>query len=257
MTPPLPRIEIVGAGRMGTALVSALEDARYDVSGPMPRGATGEHAEVVLLAVPDDSLVDAASHILPGRFVGHLSGATTLAPLAPHQRFSMHPLTTIVKGTVGKNADSPFVGVTAAVAGTNPTTVELAETLARALGMSTILVEDRDRAAYHAAASIASNFLITIEWVAEQLALTAGVSRDALLPLVSAAVRNWGEVGPEAALTGPIARGDASTVERQRAAIKERLPENLPLFDALAQATRDLAGRGRDPQSLDVSPENL
>ena len=62
-----------------------------------------------------------------------------------------------------------------------------------------------------------------------------------LVPLVEAAVANWAALGPAGALTGPIARGDEETVDRQRAAIEERTPDLLPLFDALAAATRELA----------------
>ena len=67
------------------------------------------------------------------------------------------------------------------------------------------------------------------------------VKRSALVPLVRATVENWAAIGAERALTGPIARGDAETVERQRAAIAERVPDLLPLYDALADATRTLA----------------
>ena len=97
---------------------------------------------------------------------------------------------------------------------------------------------DEDRVAYHAAASIASNFLVTLEGAAERLAATAGVDRELLVPLVRAAVENWAADGAERALTGPIARGDDETVARQRAAVEERTPELLPLFDALVDATR-------------------
>jgi len=66
-----------------------------------------------------------------------------------------------------------------------------------------------------------------------------------LAPLVRTTVANWAELGPEAALTGPIARGDASTVDRQRQAIVEDTPELLVLFDALVASTRALAAKGR------------
>ena len=101
-------------------------------------------------------------------------------------------------------------------------------------------VADEDRAAYHAAASIAANFLVTLEGAAERLAATAGVERSQLAPLVRAAVENWARLGAADALTGPIARGDEATVARQRAAIAERAPDLLPVFDALADATRAL-----------------
>jgi predicted short-subunit dehydrogenase-like oxidoreductase (DUF2520 family) len=109
--------------------------------------------------------------------------------------------------------------------------------------MTPVEIADADRAAYHAAASIASNFLVTLEAAAETLAGSAGASRDILVPLVRATVENWAALGPEQALTGPIARGDDATVARQRDAVAERTPELLDLFDALAGATRDLAGQ--------------
>ena len=84
--------------------------------------------------------------------------------------------------------------------------------------MRAVRVADDDRAAYHAAASIASNFLVTLEGAAERLAATAGVDRELLAPLVRAAVENWAALGAERALTGPIARGDEATVARHREA---------------------------------------
>jgi predicted short-subunit dehydrogenase-like oxidoreductase (DUF2520 family) len=99
-------------------------------------------------------------------------------------------------------------------------------------------VRDEDRAAYHAGASIASNFVVTLAWAAERV---GGADRAALAPLMRAAVENWAEHGAARALTGPIARGDEETVARQRAAVAERTPDLLAAFDALAHATRELA----------------
>ena len=84
---------------------------------------------------------------------------------------------------------------------------------------------------------------MTLEDAAEQLLATTGAPRDLLVPLVRATVENWAALGAEEALTGPIARGDEVTVERQRAAIAERAPELLAMFDALADVTRGVAGR--------------
>ena len=120
----------------------------------------------------------------------------------------------------------------------------LARELAEALGLRAIEIADEDRAAYHAAASIASNFLITLEAAAEQLAATTGADRDLLVPLVRATVENWARLGGARALTGPVARGDEATVAVQRAAVAERTPELLALFDALVGATRALAASG-------------
>jgi predicted short-subunit dehydrogenase-like oxidoreductase (DUF2520 family) len=133
-----------------------------------------------------------------------------------------------------------FAGAGCAVDGSTPRGLAAAEALAAVLGMRATRVSDEDRAAYHAAASIASNFLVTLEGAAERLAATAGVDRELLVPLVRAAVENWAADGAEQALTGPIARGDEETVARQRAAVEERTPDLLPLFDALVDATRTL-----------------
>jgi predicted short-subunit dehydrogenase-like oxidoreductase (DUF2520 family) len=232
----LDSIAIVGAGRLGTALTAALEAAGRRVLGPLGRGADGRGATVVLLCVPDEEIAAAAAAIAPGPLVGHCSGATGLAVLAPHEGFSLHPLMTVPPG-----ADrAVFAGAGCAVDGATPRALAAAEALAAALGMRSVRVTDADRAAYHAAASIASNFLVTLEGAAERLAATAGVDRETLVPLVRAAVANWAERGAADALTGPIARGDEDTVARQRAAVADRAPDLLLLFDALADATRAL-----------------
>jgi predicted short-subunit dehydrogenase-like oxidoreductase (DUF2520 family) len=224
---------VVGAGRMGSALTIALRDAGLEqVTGPLARGERCPHdADCVLLCVPDAEIGNAARDVIRGPLVGHASGATTLAPLAPHESFSMHPLMT-VPGT--------FAGASAAVAGSSDRALATATALATALGMQPFEIEDEDRAAYHAAASIASNYLVALEDAAERLLATTGASRELLVPLVRATVENWARDGA-AALTGPIARGDDETVARQRAAIEERLPELLELFDALAVQTRAVA----------------
>src|SRR3954462_7787620 len=82
--PLLLRCAVVGRGRMGTALAARLRDAGVHVCGPLGREDAVDDADVVLLAVPDAEIAHAAAAIAPGPLVGHLSGATTLAPLAPH-----------------------------------------------------------------------------------------------------------------------------------------------------------------------------
>lgn len=233
----LDSIAIVGAGRLGTALAAALGAAGLDVRGPLGRGATASGAGVVLLCVPDGEIERAAAAIELGPLVGHCSGATGLAPLSPHEAFSLHPLM-----TVPANArPDVLAGAGCAVDGTTARALEVAEGLAALLGMNATRIAEEDRVAYHAAASIASNFLVTLEGAAERLAATAGVDRALLAPLVRAAVEDWAERGAADALTGPIARGDEETVARQRAAVAERAPDLLELFDALAGATRSLA----------------
>jgi predicted short-subunit dehydrogenase-like oxidoreductase (DUF2520 family) len=207
------------------------------VDGPLGRGADGGGADLVLLCVPDAEIAAAAAHIAPGRLVGHCSGATTLAPLAGHEAFSLHPLMTV------PDQGADFAGATAAIGGSSPAALEAARDLAARLGMRPVEVADADRAAYHAAASVASNYLVALEGAAERLAASAGIDRAALAPLVRASVESWADRGAERALTGPIARGDEETVGRQREAVAERTPELLPVFDALTEQTRRLARR--------------
>ncbi len=220
---------------MGTALAHRLRAAGVNVVGPFGRGASGEGADIVLLAVPDAQISAAAALIARGPAVGHLSGATGLDVLAPHPAFSLHPLTTVVR------PEHVFSGGYAAVDGSSEQTVRVAEQLAAALELRVFRVREEDRTAYHAAAAIASNFLVTVEGLAEALAATAGVPRATFVPLVRAAVDNWASNGAASALTGPIARGDVATVAKHRRAIQERIPDALPLFDALAEATQRLA----------------
>jgi predicted short-subunit dehydrogenase-like oxidoreductase (DUF2520 family) len=222
-------IAIVGDGRLGRALAGALHAA-----GPYGRGFDGADSDAVLLCVPDAEIAAAAEAIAPGRLVGHCSGATGLDVLAPHEAFGLHPLMTVTESGAG------FAGAGCAVAGSTDRALGLARRLAGVLGMRAVAVADADRAAYHAAAAIASNYLVTLESAAARLAATAGVERELLVPLVRATVENWAAAG-DAALTGPIARGDEATVARHREAISERAPGLLELYDVLAGATREVA----------------
>jgi predicted short-subunit dehydrogenase-like oxidoreductase (DUF2520 family) len=229
----LDSIAILGAGRLGSALAASLATA------PLRRGETPPPGTAaVLLCVPDGEIARAAADIAPGPLVGHCSGATTLEPLidAGHESFSVHPLMTIPQGS----GPDVLSGAGAAVAGSSERALRFATELADRLGMRAVEVADADRAAYHAAAAIASNFLVVLEGAAERLAATAGVDRALLVPLVRAALENWAALGAEAAITGPIARGDHATVARHREAIAERTPELLDLYDVLAGATQEL-----------------
>ena len=235
--PCCQRLAVVGRGRLGTALAHALTRAGYEVLGPLGRGADGRgDADAVLLCVPDQQIAAAAAAIHDDLPVGHCSGATGLEPLAPHEAFSLHPLMTVTA------AGAEFEGAGAAIDGDTPRALELASSLALALGMRPVRIAPEDRALYHAAASVASNFLVTLEVAAGRLAADAGLEPELLVPLVRATVENWSRVG-ERALTGPVARGDEATVSRQRDAVEQRAPELLGLFDALVAATRTIAPR--------------
>lgn len=242
-----PPIVVIGRGRVGGALARearaaglAVEDAGREDLAEVAVGA-----ELALLCVPDAEIAAACAAVSAAApelgFVGHTSGATGLDALAPAaatgaQLFSLHPLQTI------PSPESSLAGAPAAIAGSTATALGVAGRLATALGMRPFEVPDEARAAYHAAASIAANFLVTLEQSAVRLLEGAGVEdgRELLTPLVLRSAANWSEHGA-AALTGPIARGDEATVERQLAALRDIAPELVPAYEALAERTRALA----------------
>jgi predicted short-subunit dehydrogenase-like oxidoreductase (DUF2520 family) len=233
------RVAVLGAGRLGNALASALADSGVCAVGPYGRDedpyAEIAYPDAVLLCVPDAEIARAAAQFPDDQLLGHCSGACGLDVLGGHPGFSLHPLTTITA------AGADFRGIGAAIDATSATSLAFARDLAIKLGMTPFHLDADDRAAYHAAASIASNFLITLEAAAERLADTAGLDRQLLAPLVRASVENWANLGAQRALTGPVARGDLQTVARQREAVSARTPELLALFDAMVDATGALA----------------
>ena len=249
--PAVPRhVAVVGRGRLGGAIAPALGAAGVEVAGPLGRDDRAPAGlDAVLLCVPDGSIAEAAAaYAGAAPLIGHTSGATPLDALAAAgaDGFGLHPLQTFTHG------GGRFDGCGCAVGGTTPRALAAAEALARCLGMRPFELADSDRPAYHAAASIASNFLVTLEAAAERVAADAGVDRDLLAPLVRQTVENWAALGPERALTGPVARGDEATVERQREAVVVAAPELEQLWDALVKATRNLAPQsaiGNPPQS--------
>lgn len=221
---------------MGRALAAALREAGHEVDGPAGR-AEVPAAETIVLCVPDAEIAAAAEAVAgSARYVGHTSGATPLTALsaARAEAFGLHPLQTVA------DHGADLRGCGCAIAGSTPGALEVARQLAERLGMEPFEVRDEQRPAYHAAASMASNYLVTLEWAAETLARRAGVDAP-LGPLVRTTVENWIERGPQAALTGPISRGDEATVTRQRDAVATTAPELLPLFDVMAERTRELA----------------
>jgi predicted short-subunit dehydrogenase-like oxidoreductase (DUF2520 family) len=236
-TEQLPDCVVVGAGRVGTAIAAGLQ-----APPPLRRGEPiPSDADVVLLCVPDAQIATAVAVVPPGPLVGHCSGATGLGALGERERFSLHPLMSIAVGS----GPEVLRGAGCAIDASTPRALAVASTLAHALGMRPASVSAADRVAYHAAASIASNFLVALEAAAERLGATAGIGREQLAPLVLQSAADWAARGPERALTGPIARGDAQTVAAQRAAVAQRTPELLALWDALAAVTGEVAAAAR------------
>lgn len=220
---------------MGYALATALGAAGLMVRGPLGRGADGKDATIVLLCVPEREIASACAALTRGPVVGHVSASAELALLEPHERFALHPLLSVV------GPDARFAGATCAIDGSSARALGLARALAHRLGMQARTIPPLQRALYHAAASVASNYLITVEGMAERLGHAVGLDRAALVPLVRSSVEHWVALGARAALTGPVARGDEATVARQRRAVADADPELLPLWDALVTATQQLA----------------
>lgn len=246
MHSPLPRFAVIGPGRLGTALHRALRDAGFD-AGPAPLGRGASEpadADVVILCVPDRAIADVAASLPLGPLVVHCSGASALDLLAPHARRAvLHPLLSVPNGATA------LAGAFAAVRASEPADLELLRGVAERLDLRPIKVDDEHRAAYHAAATLASNALVAVQSAAAELGATAGLPREALAPLASAALAQVQAAG-DAALTGPAARGDWETVARQRGAVAERTPELLALFDAATAACARIAGSGPVPSDL-------
>lgn len=214
-------IGVVGHGRLGSTIAARLAE----------RGLAGavENAELVLLCVPDRVIQDVAAKIPAGPWMAHMSGAVPLSALAPHtRRFGLHPLQTFTRD----GGPSQLDGSWAAVTSESDTARERARWLAGVLGLQPFDLRDDRRALYHAGATVASNFLVTLYRAARQLVETAGVPAEALLPLMRRTIDNGFE------LTGPIARGDWTTVDAHVAAIRQFAPEVEELYRAMARATR-------------------
>ena len=253
---------LVGPGRAGTSIALALVRAGWQpvaVAGravgsdstrravarlgvpAVPVAAVGAGATVVVIATPDAAIGDAARELAPrlepGALVVHLSGARGLDALAAVTEVrpdcsvgALHPLQTFAATDPARVA-----GAWAAIAGP-PAVADLA----RDLGLHPFVVDDDHRAAYHAAAVVASNHLVALLGQVERLAEAAGVPFDAFGPLIETTVANCAGRGPAAALTGPVARGDSATV----VAHLDALPDGeRDAYRALALAALVLSGR--------------
>lgn len=186
-------------------------------------------ADLVILAVPDAAIAEVAQQVPIGPWVAHVSGATSLQALEPHtRRFSLHPLQTLSRERGPEQLDGAWAAVTAE---TNEAR-GVARWLADSLGLRPFELADADKPLYHAGAVMASNFLVTLHQAAARLLEESHAPPEALLPLMTRTIEN-GFV-----LTGPIARGDWSTVEAHLQALEQRAPDLVPLYRALAEATR-------------------
>jgi predicted short-subunit dehydrogenase-like oxidoreductase (DUF2520 family) len=220
----IQRIHVIGSGRVGSAVAARLRDRGIAVGDDAP--------EVVLLCVPDEAIADVARDIEPGPWVAHVSGATPLAALAPHERrVSVHPLQTFTRGRGAEQLDGAWAAVTSETEEARSVGFWLAETL----GLKPFELDDAARTLYHAGAVFASNYVVTMQRAATLLFESAGAPPEALEPLMRRTIENGFE------LTGPIARGDWATVTAHRAAIEAERPELEHLYETLAGATVALA----------------
>jgi predicted short-subunit dehydrogenase-like oxidoreductase (DUF2520 family) len=213
-------VNVIGRGRVGSAVAARLEQRGIEVRA--------EGADLVLLCVPDRAIAEVARSLERGPWVAHVSGAMRLAALDPHlRRFSLHPLQTFTLARGPEQLDGAWAAVTAETEQARATGHRLAETL----GLRPFDLDDSARTLYHAGASIASNYLVTLYRVASRLFEDAGAPPEALVPLMRRTIENGFE------LTGPISRGDWAVVQAHLAALHDEHPELEPLYRVLAEAT--------------------
>jgi predicted short-subunit dehydrogenase-like oxidoreductase (DUF2520 family) len=222
---------VVGAGRVGTALAARLGD-RIPTNSTTHELEIG-NADLVILCVPDRAIRAVAEMIPRGPWVAHTSGAGRLAELEPHtRRFSLHPLQTF---TLARGPEQ-FDGAWCAVSGEAPEAIAAARELAELLVVKPFEIRDEDRPLYHAAASFASAFLVTLHDVAAGLMEAAGAPPEALDPLIVRTVENGFQH------TGPLVRKDWETIKRHGEEISARDPDLLPLYNNLVKTEAEFLG---------------
>ena len=223
---------VVGAGRVGSAVAAQLsERLPTTVAG---RDLACGDAELVLLCVPDRAVADVATELPVGPWVAHTSGACTLSALEPHERrFAVHPLQTFTLARAPEQLD----GAWAAVSAETDEALEAGLATARLLGLEPFVLSDAARPLYHAGATVAASFLVTLHEAAADVFRAAGAPPEALLPLMGRTMENG------FAPTGPHVRGDWATVEHHLEALADARPELVSLYRALSDATTELVGR--------------
>ena len=279
MTARTPNVFVVGAGPVATALAGALRLGGVPVLGlwartPARARAAGAiagvaafsaappdlllEADVVVLAVRDDAITEVARMLVATGLVnrhhtiihcsGAVSAAEALAPVAGEVggMAMMHPLRAMPDGRAAmRTMKGAMFGIEGDERGRKEALALVAAMGARALELGGVEV-----AAYHAAAAMASNYLVVLLAQASELLVEIGIApeqaREALSALAEGTLANLRERGADAALTGPIRRGDRATVERHLAALSGR-PDLAQLYRALGRRAVELARRAPDP----------
>jgi predicted short-subunit dehydrogenase-like oxidoreductase (DUF2520 family) len=223
----IKRIQVIGAGRVGSALAARLVERGLVLDDPDP--------ELVLVCVPDRAISEVAREVARGPWIGHVSGATPLKALNPHiLRFGLHPLQTFTRRRGPEQLDGAYAAITAE----SEEARDVGLWLARTLGLHPFVLDEARRGAYHAGAAIASNYLVTLRRAADSLLEAAGAPPEALDPLMRRTIENDFE------LTGPIERGDWETISLHLEAIRAERPELEAFYRALADLTTLQVERG-------------
>jgi predicted short-subunit dehydrogenase-like oxidoreductase (DUF2520 family) len=283
-------VTIVGAGRAGGALGIALERAGYTIdqfvvrgdglsaellnrfkSGPLAR--TWEsldkiESDYIFIATQDSEIASAALHLRPlihnGAFVFHTSGSLSSNILdelktAGCHVGSVHPLVSISDPVRGAEK---FANAWFCVEGDVKAVTE-AEGVVRNLGGNPFSVDTKYKALYHAAAVTGAGHVAALLSLSLKMLNQCGIEgitgREILKPLVKSTFDNFFELGPEKALTGPFARADAETFERQVEAIREYFDKNmLETYLLLAVESLEIAAeRHRQPEKFAEMHKNV
>lgn len=274
-SPPSVPVAVVGAGAVGSALGRRMVERGYRVRAVLSRrrepaealadrlgaGAAGTDAgdlpadvRAVFVCVPDDAIDEVAAalaavdHPWERTLAAHTSGARTAAALAPladagSRTLSFHPMQTFTADTPPSAFDDVVVGLEG-----DPDAVAFAEAMVEALGARPVVLTAAEKTRYHCAAALASNGLVALMAAVREVLATAGIEgddADALIrPLVDRTWQNLQSASPEAALTGPAARGDRGTVAAHVDALADAAPHLVPLYVALTTEMTQTALRG-------------
>ena len=268
-----PAVAFIGAGAMARALGLRLAEAGYPIQavvsrsrGPAERLAQTLGAPLasdrlsdipqvplVVLAVPDDQIADLADTLTgaprswQGAVVLHLSGAQPAALLEPLRQegartLSFHPLQAVTADADARTLKGVAVGVEG-----EPPGVAAGIELAVGLGMRYLVVSAADKPRYHLAAAMASNFLVTLMGMVQEVLASIDIDRRSAMtllePLLRGTLANLTATSPEDALTGPVARGDLGTLRAHGLALRKDLPHLVPAYAALSLETVRLAVR--------------
>lgn len=268
--PAYPSFVTIGAGALASALAPGLVEAGYRPTGVVSRDRkraewlaerlgcpvidwTGIKANLVVCCVPDDALESVAAALAAagldwsGRVVLHTSGARDASALASLASLgamtcAFHP----IQSFVYPSGVADLRGVSVAIGG-DEAGLGVASRLAKDLGLTVLRIPDGSRALYHLATAIASNGLVTLAALAADLLGECGIDRRqglaALGPLVTTTVSHVERDGPDRALTGPVVRGDVTTVERHFGALAAVSPGLVAFYGSLVTETVRLAVR--------------